>query len=979
MPMFDPQDTARVYGVPLGADFPQSLMQGLFERMAHTPPEAMARVQIIVNTQRMARRLRQLFDQANAALLPRIDLLSQVGKDIAVQSIPPAVNPLRRRFELVQLIARLLESQPDLAPRASLYDLADSLAGLMDEMSGEGVSPDTIQALDVTDQSGHWERAQAFFGIARHFLETVDQSPDSETRQRMIVERLITSWRIAPPQHPVILAGSTGSRGTTMLLMQAIAELPQGALILPGFDFDTPPTVWAALQDALSAEDHPQFRFQKVLSALDLNPADVAQWHSAPAPCPDRNKLISLAMRPAPVTDQWLQDGPSLGDLNTATQDITLLEADSMRQEALAIALRLREAAENGQTAALITPDRMLTRQVTAALDRWDILPDDSAGTPLQLTPPGRFLRHIAALYAHPLTSEALLTLLKHPLTHSGEGRSNHLRLTRDLELHIRKKGITFPDQDTLLAWGAAQKEAEDWANWLTNCFCNQERPADIALQDRLDHHLALASAIARGATETDGTGGLWEEKAGREAHKIVSNLAENAKYAGDLSAADYNDIFGAVIGQGEVRDRDAPHPNILIWGTLEARVQGADLMILGGLNEGSWPESPSPDPWLNRKMRFDAGLLLPERRIGLSAHDFQQAVSAKEVWITRSIRSDEAETVPSRWINRLMNLLNGLPDQGGHQALQDMRARGDHWRDLTKVVEATQPIAPATRPSPRPPLSARPARLSVTEVKKLIRDPYAIYARHSLRLRPLDSLMKTPDALLRGIVIHEVLEKFVKDVAQDRSLLTRDHLVAISETVLAQNVPWPAARTLWQARLNRVADYFVAGEIKRQNAGKPIGFETRAKTEIPTLGFTLTGTADRLDRSANGDLVIYDYKTGTPPSKDEQRYFDKQLLLEAAMAEKGGFENIDPADVANAVYIGLSNSPKEVEAPLSEIPPAQVWEEFEQLITRYLDLEQGFTARRALRKDTDISDYDQLSRFGEWDATDEPVSEDLT
>lgn len=77
-------------------------------------------------------------------------------------------------------------------------------------------------------------------------------------------------------------------------------------------------------------------------------------------------------------------------------------------------------------------------------------------------------------------------------------------------------------------------------------------------------------------------------------------------------------------------------------------------------------------------------------------------------------------------------------------------------------------------------------------------------------------------------------------------------------------------------------------------------------------------------------------------------------------------------------MYIGLSNSPKEVEAPLADMPPNQVWEEFEQLITRYLDVEQGFTARRALRKDTDISDYDQLSRFGEWDATEEPVSEDL-
>lgn len=977
--MFDPTEHPRIFGIDPGADFPKALFQGLLARMQGCPPETMAKVQIIVNTQRMARRMRTLFDQAPPMLLPKIDLLTRLGQDIAVKDIPSAVNPLQRRFELIQLIAGLLEQQPNLAPRASLYDLADSLAGLMDEMSGEGVSPDVISNLDVSDQSGHWERAQAFFGIARHFLETVDQAPDSETRQRQVVERLAAHWNENPPQHPVILAGSTGSRGTTMLLMRAIAKLPQGALVLPGFDFDTPASSWEILGDALTSEDHPQYRFHKVVTALGLSAQDVTRWMQIPPPCPARNKLISLALRPAPVTDQWLSEGPKLTDIDVATQDVTLVEASSMREEALAIALRLRSAAEAGQTAALITPDRMLTRQVTAALDRWDILPDDSAGTPLQLSPPGRFLRHVGALFTHKLTSEALLTLLKHPLTHSGQDRNVHLRLTRDLELHLRRKGITFPETHILTAWAAAQKDATDWMLWLTENFCDQEFSGLVAFSDRLTKHLHLAHCIARGSTMSDGSGGLWEEKAGREAQKIVNNLVENADYAGPLSASDYADVFGAVLGQGEVRDRDAPHPNILIWGTLEARVQGADLMILGGLNEGSWPESPSPDPWLNRKMRHDAGLLLPERRIGLSAHDFQQAVGAKEVWLTRSIRSDEAETVPSRWINRLMNLLEGLPEQGGKAALSDMKTRGDRWLDKVQALETVVPTEPAKRPSPRPPLAARPLQLSVTEIKKLIRDPYAIYARHTLRLRPMEPLMKTPDALLRGIVIHEVLEQFVKDVTQDRSLLNHAHLLVIAKTVLAENVPWSAARTLWKARIDRISDHFVSGEIRRQNAARPIGFESRAKAHIPSLGFTLTGTADRIDRNGQGDLVIYDYKTGTPPSKDEQLYFDKQLLLEAAMAEKGGFEKIDPADVAAAIYIGLGNAPKDVEAPLVEIPPTKVWEEFEQLITRYLDAEQGFTSRRALRKDTDHSDYDQLARFGEWDVTDEPQSEDLT
>ena len=179
----------------------------------------------------------------------------------------------------------------------------------------------------------------------------------------------------------------------------------------------------------------------------------------------------------------------------------------------------------------------------------------------------------------------------------------------------------------------------------------------------------ALAETIACGS-RTDGSGTLWDKNAGIKAKSVFETLKSEAGFGGEMSASDFADLLGALLAQEEVRDRDAPHGGIMIWGTLEARVQGADLVILGGLNEGSWPEPPSPDPWLNRQMRQQAGLLLPERRIGLSAHDFQQAVAAPEVWITRSVRSDEADTVPSRWINRLTNLLDGLPDQQGPQAL---------------------------------------------------------------------------------------------------------------------------------------------------------------------------------------------------------------------------------------------------------------------------------------------------------------------
>ncbi|MBY6083316.1 double-strand break repair protein AddB [Ruegeria arenilitoris] len=975
--MFNPSATPRVFAVPPGADFPQALVRGLRARCDGHPPEALARVQLVLNTRRMARRVRELFDQGPPCLLPRISLVTDLGESVDLDQVPPAVPPLRRRLELTQLVARLLDQQPDLAARSSLFDLSDSLAALIEEMQGEGVPPEAIRQLDVTDLSGHWARAQAFIGIADQFLKTEDGSLDLQARQRRVVENLIARWQDAPPQHPVILAGSTGSRGTTLMLMQAVARLPQGALILPGYDFDQPAHVWERLDSAMTSEDHPQYRFRKLMTELGIGPAQIAAWTPDQPPSPARNRLVSLALRPAPITDAWMSEGPQLRDLDAATRNITLVEAQSPRAEALAIALRLRQAAETGQTAALITPDRMLTRQVSAALDRWNILPDDSAGLPLQLSPPGRFLRHVAGLFARRLDAEALLTMLKHPLCHSAGDRGAHLLHSRDLELHLRRNGPPFPDSASLTGFAVEKDVPDAWVRWLIRNFCDQQISGTLPLTDWVQHLRDLAEAIA--GAGTDGAGELWDKNAGQAALAVISGLADEAGHGGEMTALDFADLLGALLAGQEVRDRDAPHPRIMIWGTLEARVQGADLLILGGLNEGSWPEAPAPDPWLNRQMRDRAGLLLPERRIGLSAHDFQQAIGATEVWLTRAVRSDDAESVPSRWLNRLTNLLQGLPDQGGRAALEQMRDRGKTWLRWSEMLEQAPRIAAAPRPSPRPPVVARPRRLSVTEIKRLIRDPYAIYAKHVLRLKPLDPLVQAPDALLRGIVIHEILEHFVKDSVLDGALLTRDNFLKRAEALLDQHVAWPTARKLWLARLERIADDFLRAEISRRSDGGPIAFEAKMRLTLEPLGFTLNGRADRIDRNSRGALTIIDYKTGTPPSESQQAKFDKQLLIEAAMAEQGGIDGFDPMAVASAVFIGMGGTYKEVPAPLDKEPPDRVLAELKELISTYLEPDQGFSSRRMMHKDSDVGDYDHLARFGEWDRTAETKPEDLT
>jgi RecB family exonuclease len=292
------------------------------------------------------------------------------------------------------------------------------------------------------------------------------------------------------------------------------------------------------------------------------------------------------------------------------------------------------------------------------------------------------------------------------------------------------------------------------------------------------------------------------------------------------------------------------------------------------------------------------------------------------------------------------------------------MKNRGDRWLAMAAAFDTPPGLArPESRPSPSPPVGVRPKKLSVTEIKTLIRDPYAIYARHILRLGPLDPLRPEADPRLRGTVLHAILEDFVA-----RNGLGADDLLTIADEVLEKRVAWPLARAVWRARIGKAAGAFIA--FSASTKGVPVLMERKGAVTLPGLDFTLTGKPDRIDRLEDGRLLLIDYKTGDPPSKDQQKHFDKQLLLTAAMAENGAFPDIGPAEVARIVYVGLKADLKIVETTLQPGEVAEVWDEFSRLIAAFARPAQGYTARRAMKAERDVSDYDHLSRFGEWDMT---------
>lgn len=426
------------------------------------------------------------------------------------------------------------------------------------------------------------------------------------------------------------------------------------------------------------------------------------------------------------------------------------------------------------------------------------------------------------------------------------------------------------------------------------------------------------------------------------------------------------------------------PHPRVTLMSPRESRVASADLVILAGLNEGGWPRLPTPDPWLSRPMRAALGLPPPERVIGLSAHDFQQAAMAPEVILTRATKQDGTPTIASRWLTRLEILADGLDRHQGHapRTIAAMRARGQALLALTSFIHhpdeaMRKTLPPAQRPMPRPPVAARPKTVSVTTIETLIRDAYAVYARHILKLLPIDPLGNAPDLRDRGLLIHTIMERFTVEMPGTLPATAREILISIAEEVLKEQVPSPALRRIWLARIGRFADWFLEGEAQRRSGGVTPHVEVKGVMDLTGLAtHRITARADRIDLRPGGGAAIYDYKAGTPPTSSQiDAGFNHQLHLQAAILAAGGFEGIQGVMADTGAYIGLSGSGaggKVTERNNLYAEVAEHLDRVRRLLAAYDREETPYRARGLVQQSTVQGDYDHLARWGEWERSDD-------
>ena len=977
-----------VYTIAASAPFAETLAKGLTARLGDDAL-SLASAIVYLPTRRAARGFGDAFAKVmgGSALLPQFRTLGDADEDELLfdaasegVELPPAIAPLRRQLLLAHLVRQWdARTRGGVLSFAQAATLADSLAAVMDEVETQGVSLDNLQSLAPADLAQHWESVTGFLDLLRTAWPEIlaaERRENPAARRAKAIRLLAKRLETTPPDGMVIAAGSTGSIPATADLLGVIARLPNGAVVLPGLDRALDAESWESLDPG-----HPQFGMKQLLDRIGVTRADVADWHDAPVRAA-RETMLRETLRPAPTTDAWRAiAGRGGAEIAQGLDGVALVEAADPAQEALAIALALRQALDTpGRTAALVTPDRNLARRVSAEMRRWNIAIDDSAGRPLAHASAGAFLCLLAEAAEARFAPVPLLALLKHPFATLGDRGAEFRARTRELDRWCLRgprpdpglDGIARaieraetsripPPQNALAAlrrwWGGVAAILTP----LEELFAR----ADVSLPTLIAAHVQAAEHLACNET---GDCPLWGGPDGEAAAVLLAAFEEAAVDLPPIEPGSYPALFHNIAMKAAVRGAFGQHPRLAILGPLEARLQRFDLTILGGLNEGSWPRGAGADPWFSRPMRAALGLEQPERAIGLSAHDFAMLAAGSQVLLTRALKADGAPAIASRWLQRLQQLASGLQLDAALKPHQD----NDVARFAAQMLEVAQ-VPRLARPAPKPPVAARPRKLSVTEIETWLRDPYAIYAKHVLRLRKLDALDEAIGARERGTALHKALEIFIEKYSTDLPDDAALQLAQIADDVFAgMNIP-RAALAVWRPRFLGAAQAFIDVERARRPDIARSLLEIHGARIFPAPGgdFTLTGQADRIDILADGTAAILDYKSGAIPSQPQIReLLAPQLPLEGAMLAAGGFPGAGERIASELIYISLADG-KRAGKPVPVPDPVALAEKAAaKLQARIIAFDAEtvpYTSQVQPLYTDSVGDYDHLARVREW------------
>jgi ATP-dependent helicase/nuclease subunit B len=938
---------------------------------------------ILVPTRRAARALSTIFLKQSgrkALLLPRIRPIGDIDEDaladsVATDGLMPAISTTGLTHLLVDLVSEWAVQNPQTAlaqdiarsPHQTLQ-LALSLQQLLNQVETEETSFANLELAYDLDLAGHRSAILGLLDVIAkdlpHRLHKMGCTTPSQRRNKLL---RLEAERIGKGEHrgPMVAAGSTGTNPAARELLRAIALKENGAVVLPGLDLSLDEETWNSV-----TPQHPQHAMKMMLDHWQVARKTVKPLGRSDGP---RRQILSDMMLPAAATDSWQSNGSSPPDM----ENIALIAAHDRHEEALVIALRLKKflATEEG-TAALITPDRDLAQRVAVALRRWGIAIDDSSGEALAQQPLGSLLALMIKARLSGFASSDLLALMHHPLATFGNDGERAGALKEMVDACCFRgmpasRGLANLENRV----AAARERAQDYhahpmlkrvsvADWDELAAFAARVAAKLAVSD--DGLKAFAAHVkdVRGMLAA-----VAPQAASSELDLLLEALEEEGGWEKPVSFDEVAPVLLHHLATTPVRPPLEAEARISILGLLEARLVPLELAILGGLNDGQWPQIADTGPWLNRGMRETLNLSQPERNIGITAHDFVQGFGRGRVMVTWSQRIGGKPALPSRWILRLRAVLElrGLkPDQQLSQELVH----------LARQIDQAEAFMPRPRPAVRPEVSLRPTSFSVTEIETLVRDSYAVFARRILELEPLEEAEAEPDARLRGTLVHAAIGRWLLDPYDRDDAKNLVRLLARGREAFAPYLAMPEVARLWWPRFERMARELIHIERELRENLSSLHVEEKGKIQLDAGGVEhrLRARADRIDVLKDGSLRIIDYKTGELPTwKQVKGKFSPQLTLEAAMAERGGFDKIGCAEVSDVGYVQVSGGDKPAvdKFASADIDVRKTAENHLQslveLLTKFQLAETAYMPRHNLFREEDHSNFDHLSRLGEW------------
>ena len=921
-------------------------------------PLALAEILFLLPNRRACQSLREAFVRQQGlkpTLLPQMQPLAETeedellitGFDVSdeLRDLPPAMSTTER----LMLFTKIIMSKPadyglEKMPVGQALTLARELCSLMDLTVNEQLSFDGLQNIVPDEYATHWQETLKFLQIITHYWPAILKESGKidavERRQRLLAAQ-IKLWQKQRPQKKIVVAGTTAAFPLMKELVKTVSELDNGEVILFGIDKFLDDEDWAQIDEV-----HPQYELKVLLDYLQIDRFLIPDL--VPAVRQDREFFVSEMMRPAKTSDKWRRLDQSKA-LPQMVDGVHLINCPNGRLEALSIALLMREVLETPEkTAALVTTDRSLARQVAAELARWHIQVDDSAGIPLALTPIGIFLRQILEVIEQNFAPTALLGLMKYPLFANGENSFEARRQTRLYERRFLRDNESV---ETKIVDRLKESLAE-----LTNLYSLP----NVEVAALLQAHLRAAEMLAT----TDVKSGdkiLWKGDNGEAAARLSADLLDKASVLGKINPAEYAGWLEVFMFGATVRRRYGTHPRLKILGPIEARLMQFDRVIIGEVNEGSWPQTIQADPWLSRPMKKDFGLPLPEKNIGVLANDFSALLCHKEVFLTRADREQRTPMVKSRWLMRLETVLQALGID-----VQNLDACCYvQWAEYLDKADCLRKILP---PAPKPPVSARPRQLSASAIENLMRDPYIIFAKYILKLKPLKDLEQTLSFADYGSLVHEILETFNKKYVATYPENAREELLTLGEECFVRHHIPREQKAFWWPNFIKTVDWLVAKETAyRQNVAKIYSeVEGQYEFEAPAGKFTVTAKADRVDVTKDGTVNILDYKTGQARSpKEIQHSYAPQLPIEAIIAESGGFPNIAAAPVESLRYWELGRKETGVFAKVEDVM-RDTYERIVEVVSLFDFETTPYLSKPNPKYAPKYSDYEHLSRINE-------------